>query len=193
MPPPFALLIANEREPRTARHAPAARPLRDQSLPIRRSPSKADRFGNDMVERLRSRVAVRRPLGRARCVRIVGRQRVSSARSGALRDRPDRNYPVRDLAPVLCSGRQVPGRRSLRRTPRRAHSRRRGAARDPAGDGRRGARCCHVRSTSSSRFCMGRSARTERSRAWPRSPASLMSARACSARPRRWTRMSPSG
>ena len=44
---------------------------------------------------------------------------------------------------LLCSvrGRQVPGRRSRRRTLRRAHSGRRGAARDPARGGRRGARC----------------------------------------------------
>ena len=52
---------------------------------------------------------------------------------------------------------------------------------------------CRARSTSSSRFCTGPSARTERFRAQPRSPACLTSALASWARRRLWTRMSPSG
>ena len=67
----------------------------------------------------------------------VPRRRVPRARSGTLRDGADWHHPLRGLDPVLHCGGRVSRRRAGKRGERRAHSGRRGAARDPAGDERR--------------------------------------------------------
>ena len=80
------------------------------------------------------RVAVRRPLGRARGVRPFRGQCVPRARPGALRDRADRHCAVRDLGHLPGSRRRIPRRRSRERTARRSRSRRLGAAHRHAGE-----------------------------------------------------------